>query len=254
MFKHASGEIWNGDCLELMRLIPDGSVDMVLCDLPYGTTACSWDAIIPFEPLWREYWRVCKPNAAVVLTSAQPFTTALIASQMNTFKYCWVWSKTRPTGFANAKKQPLRKTEDVCIFYKSLPTYIPQGLIHAPKKMKNSRSTGGTTVQGENIANKQGSMRSPGKEYVQEFTNYPANIIEIANEGKTTHPTQKPVALFEYLIKTYTNEGETVLDNTSGSGTTAVAAHRTGRRSICIERDLGYYLGSCGRIWKEQQA
>lgn len=126
MFKHVSGEIWNGDCLELMRNIPSGSVDMVLCDLPYGTTACSWDSIIPFEPLWEQYWRICKPNAAIVLTASQPFTTALISSQMEWFKYCWVWEKNLPTGFANAKRMPMRSYEDIPVFYKKQPTYNPQ--------------------------------------------------------------------------------------------------------------------------------
>lgn len=243
-----NGEFWMGDCLELMARIPDGSVDMVLCDLPYGTTACKWDAVIPFEPLWREYWRMCKPNAAVVLTAAQPFTSALVMSQPDCFRYGWVWVKNRPTGFANAKKQPLRKVEDCLVFYRNRPTYNPQGVIYSPKIMKNSRSTGGATVQGESLASNKGSMRSPGKEYTQEFTNYPTQVLEIASDTKGFHPTQKPVALFDYLIRTYTNPGDLVLDNCAGSGTTAVAAEQTGRRWLCIEREPAYYYGALGRI------
>lgn len=241
MFKHVSGEIWNGDCLELMKAIPDGSIDMVLCDLPYGTTQNKWDAVIPFEPLWKEYWRVCKPNAAIVLTAAQPFTSALVMSQIDAFKYDWTWRKSKITGVLNAKIMPVRNHEDILVFGKGKLTYNAQDLT-----IKNS-----ITKQGGNSQNYGERNKS---EYVQEFSNWPRSVLDLKSEGKTTHPTQKPVALFEYLIKTYTNPGETVLDNTSGSGTTAVAAHRTGRRSICIERDLGYYLGSCGRIWKEQQA
>lgn len=251
-FDHASGTIWNGDCLELMRNIPDGSVDMILCDLPYGTTACKWDTIIPFAPLWEHYRRVAKPNAAIVLTASQPFTTKLIDSQIERFKYCWVWDKVSVTGFANAKRQPLRHVEDVCIFYRAFPTYNPQGVVTVNKTRRNSATDGGATLKGSHISNGKGAMRAAGLERTQEFTNYPRQRLEISRESGF-HPTQKPVALFEYLIRTYTNEGETVLDNCSGSGTTAIAAHRTGRRSICIEKDLGYYLASCGRVWKDQQ-
>ena len=242
------GEMWLGDCLDLMADIPDGSIDMILCDLPYGTTACSWDSIIPFEPLWAHYWRVAKPNAAIVLTASQPFTSALIGSEISNFRYCWYWLKSRPTGFANAKKQPLRRVEEACVFYKAAPDYSPQGLVYSPKTMKNSRSTGGATVQGDSLASKKGSMRTPGREYVQEFTNYPTQVLEFSNASGTVHPTQKPVALFEYLIRTYTTEGQTVLDNCSGSGTAAVAAHQTDRRYVCIEQDVDYYLASCERV------
>lgn len=246
-----NGEFYHGDCLDVMRGLPDASVDMVLCDLPYGTTACSWDSVIPFEPLWAEYWRIAKPNAAIVLTASQPFSTALISSAMREFRYCWYWLKNRPTGFANAKKQPLRKMEDVAVFYRSVPSYFPQGLIYAPKTMRNSRSTGGATVQGAEMAKRTGSLRSPGTEYVQEFTNYPTHILEFDSDTSKLHPTQKPVALFEYLIRTYTQPGDTVLDNCLGSGTTAIAAERSGRRWIGIERDEGYYNAALARIWTE---
>lgn len=242
------GQFLNGDCLELMRDLPSGSVDMVLCDLPYGTTACSWDSIIPFEQLWEQYWRVCKPGAAVVLTSAQPFTSTLIGSNMRDFRYCWYWDKVSVTGFANAKKQPLRNVEDVCVFYKSLPTYNPQDLKPLNKSRRNSATDGGATVKGEHVSNGKGSLRTAGLERVQEWTNYPRQLLTISREAGF-HPTQKPVALFEYLIRTYTNEGETVLDNTAGSGTTAIAAEQSGRRWICMERDPDYYAAAVSRVW-----
>ena len=245
-----NGQFWLGDCLELMKDIPDGSVDMILCDLPYGTTACKWDTVIPFEPLWKQYWRVAKPNAPIVLTASQPFTTALVASNFDDYAYEWIWIKSRPTGFANAKKQPLRNVEHIHVFYRKPPVYNPQGLVRINKMVKNSKSAGGDTVRGdtkESAGN--GSLRTSGKEYLQEWTNYPRQVLNIAHDStKGIHPTQKPVALFEYLIKTYTNEGETVLDNCAGSGTTAVAAENTNRRWICIEQEPEYYNKACMRV------
>lgn len=236
----SNGSFWQGDCLDLMRDIPDGSVDMVLCDLPYGTTACSWDSIIPFEPLWEQYWRVCKPNAAIVLTASQPFTTSLIASQIQNFKYCWVWEKSRFANQMLAKVQPLKIHEDIAVFCRGKTTYNPQDLIEVNK----------TTKQGSRVTdNNGGGTRST--EYVQTHTGYPRSILRFKSEGRTVHPTQKPVALFEYLIRTYTNPGEVVLDNTAGSGTTAVAAERTGRRWICIERDEDYYVAACTRVLEQ---
>ena len=246
-FTTPNGALWNGDCQELMNHIPDGSVDMILCDLPYGTTACKWDTVISFEPLWKQYWRIVKPNAAIVLTASQPFTTQLIASQIDRFKYCWIWYKSKVSGFTNAKNKPLNTYEDVCVFSRGTTAnrsesnmpYNPQGLIKIDKSVKNSQRDDSKTI---------GNRPSRQGEYVQEFTNYPKNILEINHDSKSWHPTQKPVALFEYLIRTYTNPGETVLDNCAGSGTTAIAAERTGRRWICIEKDPGYYMGACGRI------
>ena len=232
-----------------MADIPDASIDMVLCDLPYGTTACSWDTIIPFEPLWAHYWRVAKPNAAIVLTAAQPFTSALVMSRADAFRYSWSWDKISVTGFANAKKQPLRHLEDCLVFYRSLPTYNPQGLAVLGKARKNSATVGGATVKGTHVSNGAGSLRTAGLERTQEFTNYPRQRLKIPRE-RGFHPTQKPVALFEYLIRTYTNEGDTVLDNCSGSGTTAIAAINSGRRFVCIEQDLDYALASADRISK----
>lgn len=232
---YPNGQFMLGDCLERMREIESGSVDMILCDLPYGTTACVWDSIIPFDQLWAEYRRVSKPGAAIVLTAAQPFTTALIASNYAWFRYCWVWEKTRPVGFLQANKQPMRKHEDVAVFSLGKAPYNPQGLVSCEKKVKR------TTV---------GANYRPAKsnEYTQTHTNYPSTVIKFASEGSTVHPTQKPVALFDYLIRTYTDEGMVVLDNCAGSGTTAIAAERTGRKWVCIERDPEYFAKACARV------
>jgi len=245
-----NGRFYLGDCLEVMKEIPDGVVDMLLVDLPYGTTACSWDSIIPLEKLWAEYNRICKENAAMVFTAAQPFTTALIASNINNFRYDWIWVKNGVTNVGNAKKMPLRNYESVVVFYRKPCLYNPQGLIYDPKKKKNGKSVGGETMRGsiEDSANK-GALRTAGHEYVQEYTNYPRQTLEIKqNSRNKIHPTQKPVELFEYLIKTYTNEGELVLDNCAGSGTTAIAAENCGRKWVCIEQLEEYANKAVERI------
>ena len=243
-----SGEFWLGDCLEEMKRIPDGSVDMILCDLPYGTTSCKWDTIIPFEPLWKQYWRVAKPNAAIVLTASQPFTTQLIASQIEQFKYEWIWHKNAGSNFAAVKYQPMKEHENICVFSAKTNLYCPQMQERAASGLARSKhkvtmdSTGGG--KGEvygihgSVTKTIGSLRYPSS--VQKF-----------NRERGLHPTQKPVALFEYLIKTYTNEGETVMDNCAGSGTTAVACERTGRKWICIEKDHKYYEVACDRVKRE---
>ena len=241
-------ELKLGDTLERMKEIPDGSVDMVMCDLPYGTTACKWDSVIPFEPLWEAYRRVCKKNAAIVLTASQPFTSALGASNLGMLQYSWYWRKTRATGHLNAKKRPMKDVEDALVFYRSQPTYNPQGLIHSPRSVKNSASDIARGVSTEACATVTGGITS--EIYTQEFTNYPRQILDFPSEGATTHPTQKPVALMEYLIKTYTNPGETVLDNTMGSGTTGVACMNTRRNFIGIERDENYFAICNERIGK----
>ena len=225
-------QLLHGDTLERMREIPDGSIDMILCDLPYGTTACKWDSVIPFEPLWAAYKRVCKPNAAVVLTAGQPFTSALVMSNVSDFSHNWSWKK-RPVNFLNAKKQPMRNLEDVLVFGRGV-TYNPQGLVAQRRINKRSNSTE--------------TNGAHGRENVSEFTNYPDQIIEVINGERGLHPTQKPVALMEYLIKTYTNEGETVLDNTMGSGTTGVACQNTNRNFVGIERDDNYFTIARNRI------
>ncbi|MEK4970695.1 site-specific DNA-methyltransferase [Cytobacillus sp. FSL R7-0696] len=233
--------IYQRDCIEGMRMIPDKSIDMILCDLPYGTTSAKWDSVIPFEPLWAEYQRIIKDNGAIVLTAAQPFTSALIMSNTKQFRYQWYWNKNKVTGFANAKKQPLRNVEDVVVFYKKLPTYNPQGIIRVNKIKRNGVSVGGETLRSDIEASAgKGSLRTAGAEYTQEFTNYPRQTLYVKCESKTVHPTQKPSELFEYLIRTYTNEGEIVLDNCMGSGTTAVAATQLNRNFIGFETEPQY--------------
>lgn len=234
-----------GDCLQRMKEIPEGYADMVMCDLPYGTTACKWDTVIPFEPLWEQYNRICK--GAIVLTGAEPFASAMRLSNLTQFKYDWIWDKISVVGFANAKKQPLRNVETVSVFYKSQPVYNPQGVIKIEKRSRLNSSThiekhdGSAGITGLNG----GQFKS--KYYVQEFTNYPNQIISIVREGGF-HPTQKPVALMEYLIRTYTNEGMIVLDNCMGSGTTGVACVNTGRNFIGIEMDENYFAIASKRI------
>ena len=226
-------QLFNGDCLVEMAKIPNGSVDMVMADLPYGTTACKWDSVVPFEPLWYEYRRVCKPNAAIVLTASQPFTSALVMSNVGMFKYCWVWDKANSTGFLNAKKQPLRQTEDICVFYREQCTYKPEMEVRGKPRVKGGyNKPGGSDNYGDFH-----DVKSVNNEY------YPTNLLRIsnANRAEKIHPTQKPVALMEYLIRTYTLPGETVLDNTMGSGTTGVACMNTGRNFIGIERDPEYF-------------
>lgn len=231
-----NGTFMLGDCLERMREIPSGSVDMVLCDLPYGTTQNKWDAVIPFEPLWAEYWRVAKPNAAVVLTAAQPFTSALGSSQIAHLRYSLVWDKVRPVGHLMSKRRPMQRHEDILVFCRETPPYFPQGLV--PSGKVNRRTTSGDNYNSAGLAN------------VAEFTNYPQSILAFISE-RGDHPTQKPVALFEYLIRTYTDEAMTILDNCAGSGTTAIAAERSNRRWICIERDSKYFAKAVERVRNE---
>lgn len=249
VFQMETVSLHMGECLEIMKTIPGGSVDMVLCDLPYGTTACKWDSVIPLERLWEEYLRVLTQKGAVVLTAAQPFTTALVASNLGMFKYCWYWAKSRVTGFANAKRQPLRCVEEVVVFARGAAPYNPQGLIYAPKVVRNGKSVGGNTLRADVAESSgKGSLRTAGSTYVQEFTGYPKQLVEFASESRTVHPTQKPVALMDYLIRTYTNPGDTVLDNCMGSGTTGVAALQSGRNFIGIEMDPGYFKIAQDRI------
>jgi site-specific DNA-methyltransferase (adenine-specific) len=218
-------KLMQGDCLELMKEIPDQSVDMILCDLPYGTTQNKWDSVIPFEPLWAQYKRICK--GAIVLTAAQPFTSALVMSAPKIFRYEWVWSKVRPVGHLNAKHRPMQAHESALVFSQNTPPYHPQGL--TPCRKVNKRSTSGSNY---GVA---------GKENIAEWTGYPRSVIEFDHDSEKHHPTQKPVALMEYLIRTYTNEGETVMDNCMGSGTTGVACMNTGRKFIGMEQDAKYF-------------
>ena len=222
-------DLRQGDCLEVMKDIPDRSMDMILCDLPYGTTSCKWDTVIPFEPLWKEYKRDIKDNGAIVLFSKQPFTTELIHSNLKDFKYTLVWKKDNHDNPLMAKKRFLNITEDINVFYKKQCTYNPLGIVKINKLTKQGR--------GESLSQK----NTRKTEYFQEYTNYPRNILEFKRDLPNIHPTQKPVALLEYLIKTYTDEGDLVLDFTMGSGSTGVACLNTNRKFIGIELDENYF-------------
>lgn len=219
-------ELWHGDCLELMKNIPDKSVDMILCDPPYGTTACKWDSVIPFEPMWEQINRVIKPNGAVVLFGSEPFSSALRMSNIKNYKYDWVWKKgNSKTGHLNAKRRPLFNLENISIFNSSI--YYPQGL--KPFNKITRRGSNGDCYS------------KSGTENFQEWTNYPVQLLDYEKDAHSIHPTQKPVALLEYLIRTYTLEGETVLDFTMGSGSTGVACVNTNRKFIGIELDDKYF-------------
>jgi len=231
-----------GDCLELMKTIPDGSVDMVLTDPPYGTTACKWDSVIPFEPMWEQLKRVTKKNGAIVLTASQPFTSALVMSNVKMFKYDWVWRKPKGTGHLNAKKMPMKDKEDILVFYASPCTYNPQFTSGTPYKNKAGDPTKSTSMTDSYGKYTNFRNDNEGKRYPKQVIDFP-----VVERG-TVHPTQKPVALMEYLIKTYTNEGETVLDFTAGSFTTGVACVNLNRKFIGIELDNDYFDIGVNRI------
>ena len=228
--------LMNADCLQAMCVIPDGSVDLILCDLPYGTTQNKWDSVIPFEPLWREYWRVIKPNGAVVLTAQPPFDKVLGCSQVKFLKYEWIWEKYQGTGHLNAKKQPMKCHENVLVFYREQCTYNPQMSEGKPYTQASGRASKNYGSQRQVVTENKGER-------------YPRSVLKIAHDKDLkVHPTQKPVALMEYLIRTYTDEGETVLDNCMGSGTTGVACKNTRRNFIGIERDPEYFRIASDRI------
>lgn len=231
-FKMEINTVFNEDCLIGMKRIPDKSIDMILCDLPYGTTACKWDVIIPFEPLWEQYERIIKDKGAIVLTASQPFTTDLINSNRKLFRYEMIWSKGRGFEPQLANIRPMKAHENVCIFYKSKPTYNPQKTPCKPFK-----SNGCGNAKSKENHSLMASQKLPTKIVDSKF---PISIIESGFE-RGLHPTQKPVALFEYLIKTYTNEGETVLDNCAGSGTTAIACLNLNRNYILFEKEEKYF-------------
>ena len=228
-------EIYLGNCLELMpKHVEDKSIDMIFCDLPYGTTQNKWDSVIDLPKLWGEYKRVIKDNGAIVLFSAQPFTSTLISSNYKDYKYSWYWLKNRATGVLNAKKQPLRNIEEVCIF--NVKKYKPQGLIEVNQPSRNSKKDYDNYGKGTS------------KQYTQKHTNYPKQLIEFDSVQRTIHPTQKPLDLIEYMIKTYTNEGDLILDNTCGSGTTGRGAKNLNRNYIMMEQDPKYYEIACKRV------
>lgn len=239
--------LMQGDCLELMKGVPDKSVDMILCDLPYGTTASKWDSIIDFEKLWGQYERIISDNGAIVLTASGSFTHKVISSSEKLFKYKWIWIKSRPGNFVNANNRPMTKYEEILVFSKGNTAngsknkmkYNPQGLIEVNKTTKASPNRFGSMA---------GKRPSHQKYTKQKYTNYPVDILEFNSLGSYSHPNQKPVPLFEYLIKTYTNEGETVLDNCMGSGTTGVACKNLNRNFIGMELDETYFEIAKDRI------
>ena len=220
-----------------MKNIPDKSIDMILCDLPYGTTHNKWDNVIPMKPLWEQYNRIIKDHGAIVLFSQMPFGASLIMSNPKMFRYEWIWEKNQAVGFLNAKKMPLRKHENILVFYKHLPTYNPQGLIKLDEP-----------IYEEGSANRNGKNYGVAdKSFIRTHKNYPTDIITFSKDAGY-HPTQKPVDLLEYLIKTYTNEGDLVLDNCMGSGSTGVACVNTNRDFIGMELNEEYFKIACGRI------
>ena len=238
----------HGECIERMSTFPDKSVDMILCDLPYGTTACKWDTIIPFDKLWEQYERIIKDNGAICLFGTEPFSSLLRTSNLKMYKYDWMWAKNDATDAMNAKNKPMRKIEKISVFSKGTTAngsknkmnYFPQGLIEAKIKRQGNDygATGGSFKQ----------YRPSHKPYTQEFTGYPNDLLNFSKDKEKLHPTQKPVALMEYLIKTYTNENDLVLDNCMGSGTTGVACKNLNRRFIGIEQDEKYFNVALERI------
>lgn len=230
-----------GDCLERMKEIPDSSVDMILTDPPYGTTACKWDSVIPFEPMWEQLKRIIKPNGAIVLFGAEPFSSTLRMSNIKQYKYDWIWEKSRPVGIFNAKLKPLRSHELISVFSDGMTAngsnrnmkYYPIGVCKGGVKTNNPKNGVEYSIKGY--------RESLSEKHITHGSNYPRDVLKFSSESKTVHPTQKPVALLEYLIKTYTQENETVLDFTMGSGSTGVACINTNRKFIGIEMDEGYF-------------
>lgn len=241
-------QILLGDCLELMKDIPNESIDMILCDLPYGTTACKWDTIIPFDKLWKQYERIIKPNGAIILTASQPFTSALVMSNLKLFRYELIWEKNFSGGFILAKKQPMKYHENILVFYKNQPTYNPIFEKYSDttkNRFKNNGKVNSSKLQSVNYINEIQGIKRVQDEIKLERGAYPKSVQKIKGvpncNGVRLHPTQKPVALFEYLIKTYTNENDLILDNCAGSGTTAIACLNANRQFIVMEKEQKYY-------------
>jgi len=233
-------QLIHGDCLEEMKKIPDGSIDLVLTDPPYGTTACKWDTVIPFEPMWEQLKRVTKKNGAIVLFGSEPFSSTLRLSNLSSYKYDWIYTKSQAQNFLNAKKQPLRNNECISVFYSTQCTYNPQMTTGKPYIVKQGKSSESVSAD-KNVTSGGHVTQNIGERY-------PLSIIPKTNQETGFHPTQKPVALMEYLIKTYTNEGDTVLDFTMGSGTTGVACKNLNRNFIGIELDVDYFAIAKERI------
>lgn len=242
-FKNENLWLMKGDCLERMKEIPDGSVDMVLADVPYGTTACAWDSVIPLEPMWEQLKRIIKPRGAIVMTASQPFTSVLVCSNIKMFKYDWTWRKPKGTGHLNAKRQPMRDKEDIVVFCSGQTIYNPQMTSGAPYKDKAGKSHDART----SMTDSYGAYTNFRND--NDGKRYPKQVLEFGVvERNTVHPTQKPVALMEYMIKTYTNEDETVLDFTAGSFTTGVACVNLDRKFIGIEMDEKYFEIGSNRV------
>jgi len=242
--------LWLGDCFDVMAMLPDQSVDMILADLPYGTTKCKWDTVLPFDLLWQQYLRITKPNAAIVLTASQPFTSALVMSNPQDFKYSWVYQKSKASNFLNARKNPMKYHEDVLVFGKGAVNYYPVMAEGNSYKRVHRGDNRDDCVYGK-------STRGDGFTVENEGTRFPSSVIpKINNKGGrgSLHPTQKPVELFNYLIKTYTQENDVVLDNVAGVFTTAISAIETGRQYICIEKEEKYYNLGYQRVQEYQQS
>ncbi len=240
-------QLLHGDCLELMQTIPDGSVDMILCDLPYGTTSNRWDSVLPFENIWEHYQRLIKPHGAIVLFGCEPFSTLLRMSNIKAYKYDWIWDKHSVNGFLNAKKRPMKRYENICVFSFGTPVYYPQMEIRGKVRKKGNYNK--KSGDGDGVYGAYKNITTENNEY------YPTDIISLSNADHTKkyHPTQKPVALLEYLIRTYTNESETVLDNCMGSGSTGCACVNTNRNFIGIELDDNYFQIAQERINKSSE-
>tara|TARA_R110002020_G_scaffold54041_1_gene150978 strand:- start:10 stop:756 length:747 start_codon:yes stop_codon:yes gene_type:complete len=238
-------KLYKGDCLEVMKTIPDKSIDAIITDPPYGTTACKWDGVIDFDLMWKQLNRIVKPNNAIVLFGCEPFSSALRMSNIKNYKYDWIWEKDRTSGHLNSKKQPLRNVENISVFYKKQCTYNP---IMTKGKKSNSigKAINDLTCQNNNLYRNYKRVNTEGDE------KYPRQVLKYSRPHPPIHPTQKPVALIEYLIKTYTNENETVLDFTMGSGTTGVAATNLNRKFIGIEQNENYFKIASERINKEE--
>ena len=235
-------KLYHGDCIELMKNIKDNSIDLIATDLPFGVVMCDWDIVIPFDKLWKEYKRIIKPNGAIVLNSQQPFTSQLIISNLDWFKYSLIWDKSLVTGFLDANRKPLKRHEDICVFYNKQPTYNPQFTQgKAYKIVRNAK----TSIYGEH--DEKTSTENSGRRY-------PTSIISIPQKREQGgHPTQKPVELLEYLIKTYSNEGDTVLDSTMGSGTTGIACLNLKREFVGIEEDGKFFEMAKQRLESHEQ-
>ncbi len=252
-------ELKHGDCLELMKQIPGKSIDMVLCDLPYGTTQCEWDKVIPFEPLWEQYNRIIKDNGTIVLFSSQPFATDLINSQRRLFRYEIIWEKTQCTGFYNAHCMPLKAHENILIFYKKLPTYNPQKWISQNAQIGHRRTNSDYKKTAGKAFGKVSERSAESWEYIDDGSRFPRSVVKFSNQngalfGNTQnavkHPTSKPIELLEYLIQTYSNEGDLILDNAMGAGSTGVAAIMLKRDFIGMEIDSHFFKIAKDRIFE----